>query len=325
MKHTRRRHLQLIAAAAITPALPRVSCAQSWPAKPIRVIIPFTAGSTIDIVARIVFEPLGRQLGQALVIENRGGAGGTIGAVAAAQAEPDGYTMFLGSIAQAIGPYIYPTLGYDPVADFAPVTLICHFPNVMAVPNSSPAKTVAEFIAHAKANRGKISYASSGSGTSLHLSGELFKRLADIEMTHLPYRGAGAAMSDLIAGRVDVMFGNSTSMLPLVRQNSLRGLAVTSAKRLPVAAELPPIADDLPGFDLSSWYSFFVPAKTPPEIVRRMHQDTIAALVQPPIKQRFEEVGAVVIGSTPAELAAHLRAEMEKWGRIVRDVGIRVE
>jgi tripartite-type tricarboxylate transporter receptor subunit TctC len=323
---TRRQLIALSIAMAFTPGVVgRSAKAQAWPNRFVRIIVPFVAGGGTDFTARILAGRLSEAWGQQVVVENRGGAGGAIGAVAAAQAEPDGYTMFLGSIAQAIGPYIYPTLGYDPVADFAPVTLICHFPNVMAVPNSSPAKTVAEFIAHAKANRGKISYASSGSGTSLHLSGELFKRLADIEMTHLPYRGAGAAMSDLIAGRVDVMFGNSTSMLPLVRQNSLRGLAVTSAKRLPVAAELPPIADDLPGFDLSSWYSFFVPAKTPPEIVRRMHQDTIAALVQPPIKQRFEEVGAVVIGSTPAELAAHLRAEMEKWGRIVRDVGIRVE
>jgi tripartite-type tricarboxylate transporter receptor subunit TctC len=323
---TRRQLIALSTAMAFTPGfVGRSARAQAWPSRFVRIIVPFVAGGGTDFTARILAGRLSEVWGQQVVVENRGGAGGTIGAVAAAQAEPDGHTMFLGSIAQAIGPYIYPTLGYDPVADFAPVTLICHFPNVMAVPNSSPAKTVAEFIAHAKANRGKISYASSGSGTSLHLSGELFKRLADIEMTHLPYRGAGAAMSDLIAGRVDVMFGNSTSMLPLVRQNSLRGLAVTSAKRLPVAAELPPIADDLPGFDLSSWYSFFVPAKTPPEIVRRMHQDTIAALVQPPIKQRFEEVGAVVIGSTPAELAAHLRAEMEKWGRIVRDVGIRVE
>ena len=323
---TRRQLIARSTATAFASGLAgRSASAQAWPNRFVRIIVPFVAGGGTDFTARILAGKLSEVWGQQVVVENRGGAGGTIGAVAASQAEPDGYTMFLGSITQAIGPYIYPTLGYDPVADFSPVTLICHFPNIMVVPMSSPAKTVAEFIAHAKANRGKISYASSGSGTSLHLSGELFKRLADIEMTHVPYRGAGPAMNDLIAGRVDAMFGNSTSMLPLVRQNSLRGLAVTSAKRVPVAPELPPIADELPGFDVSSWYSFFVPAKTPPDIVRRMHQDTVAALAQPAIRSRFEEIGAVVIGSTPAELAAHLRAEMDKWGRIVRDAGIRVE
>ena len=323
---TRRRAIGLSSAFALAPSLfVRGALAQGWPNRFVRIIVPFVAGGGTDATARILGARLSEMWGQQVVVENRGGAGGTIGAVAAAQSEPDGYTMFLGSITQAIGPYLYPSLGYDPVADFAPVTLICQFPNVMVVPNSSPAISVAEFIAYARANKGKISYASSGSGTSLHLSGELFKRMAEIEMTHVPYRGAGAALNDVIAGRVDVMFGNSTSMLPLVRSNSLRGLAVTSAKRVVVAPELPPIADDLRGFDVSSWYAFFVPARTPAEIVRTMHRDTAAALAEAPIRERFEQIGAVVVGSTPAELAAHLRAEMEKWSRVIRETGIRIE
>jgi tripartite-type tricarboxylate transporter receptor subunit TctC len=191
------------------------------------------------------------------------------------------------------------------------------------VPNISRAHSVADFIAHAKANRGKITFASSGHGTSVHLSGELFKRMAGIEMLHVPYRGAGPAFNDLIPGRVDVMFNNIGAVLPLIQGGKLRGLAVTTAKRTPAAPDLPPIAEaGVPGFDVSSWYAFLAPAKTPPDIIRKMHADTVAALNDPTTRQRLETLGVVVRGLTPAELAAFLKAEMDKWGPVIKEAGI---
>jgi tripartite-type tricarboxylate transporter receptor subunit TctC len=227
------------------------------------------------------------------------------------------------SIGQAINRYIYPSLTYDPIADFAPVTLICVYPNVMVVPMSSPARSVQEFIAHARANAGKVTFASSGTGTSVHLSGELFKRMAGIEITHVPYRGAGPAMNDLLPGRVDVMFATATSALPQMRSDKLRGLAVTTIKRLPAAPELPTLSESgLTGFDVSSWFSLFVPARTPKEIVDKIHADTVKVLHEPAIAKRLETLGAAVIASTPAELAAHLKSEMDKWGPVIKAAGI---
>jgi tripartite-type tricarboxylate transporter receptor subunit TctC len=252
------------------------------------------------------------------VVENKGGAGGNIAALSVAQAEPDGYTMFIPSLGHAINRFIYPSLGYDSARDFSSVSLICVFPNVMTVPLSSPAHTVAEFIAHAKANKGKVTYASSGAGSSLHLSGELFKRLAGVELTHVPYRGSSGAMTDLIAGRVDVLFANTGSMIPLIHAGRVRGLGVTSLKRTPAAPELPPVADTVPGYDVSSWYAFFVPARTPAEIVGKMQTDTVKALGTPEVKEKFEQIGAVAVGSTPAELATFLKAEMDKWGPVIK-------
>jgi tripartite-type tricarboxylate transporter receptor subunit TctC len=232
--------------------------------------------------------------------------------------------LFIVSIGQAINRYIYPSLTYDPVGDFAPVTLICVYPNVMVVPPNSPAHSVQEFIAHVKANPGKITFASSGTGTSVHLSGELFKRMAGIEMTHVPYRGAGPAMNDLLPGRVDVMFATSSSALPQIQGGKLRGLAVTTLKRLPVAPDLPTIAESgLAGFDVSSWFSIFAPARTPPEVIRKVHADTVKVLREPAIAGRLEKLGAAVTASTPDELGAHLKAEMDKWGPVIKAAGIK--
>jgi tripartite-type tricarboxylate transporter receptor subunit TctC len=261
-----------------------------------------------------------------VVIENKGGAGGNIGIEAVARADPDGYTILTTSTAQAVNRFLYPALSYDPVADFAPVTLLCLQPNIMVVPTSSPAKSVLEFIEHAKKKRGALAYASAGNGTSLHLCGELFKRMAGIEMTHVPYRGSAPALSDLMPGRVDVMFNSAGSVLGHVRAGRVRGLAVTTLTRAPFAPELPTVAEaGVPGFDVSSWFAFFVPAKTSPGIVRRMHSDTVAALAHPPVKEKLEQLGATIIGSTPAELAAHLKAEMGKWGPVITKARIRIE
>jgi tripartite-type tricarboxylate transporter receptor subunit TctC len=195
----------------------------------------------------------------------------------------------------------------------------------MAVPVSSPAHSVGEFIAYAKANKGKVTFASSGHGTSVHLSGELFKRMAGIEMLHVPYRGAGPALNDLLPGRVDVMFNNIGAVLPLIQGGKLRGLAVTTAKRMPAVPHLPPIAEaGVPGFDVSSWYAFFAPAKTPPEIIEKIHADTVAALNDPATKERLEQLGVLVVGSTPEQLAAFLKAEMDKWAPVIKEAGITI-
>ena len=321
---SRRRLIELSAAAALAPAvISRAAFAQVWPNRFVRLIAPFPAGGGTDAVARIIAGRLSETWGQQVVIENRAGAGSNIGIEAAARSDPDGYTMLIASLPLAVNRYLYSSLGYDPVADFAPVTLICTYPNVMAVPNSSPAKSVREFIAHANANRGRITFASSGIGTSTHLSGELFKRMAGIEMTHVPYRGVAPAMNDLIPGRVDVMFNTTGGLLPQVRAGQVRGLAVTTAERFPTAPDLPTVAESgVPGFDVSSWYAFYVPAKTPREIIRKMNADTLAALSDRTIKAKLEQLGVLVIGSTPDQLATHLKSEMDKWGPVIKAAGI---
>jgi tripartite-type tricarboxylate transporter receptor subunit TctC len=293
-----------------------------WPTRFVRLIVPFAAGGANEAFARNLAARLSEIWGQQVVVENKPGAGGNIGADAAARAEPDGYTMLIASFPHAVARFLYPSLSYDLVAGFAPVTLIGLTPNLMVVPNSSPARSVAEFIAHAKAS--KLAFASSGVGTSIHLSGELLKRVAGINMTHVPYRGGAPAVADLIPGRVDLMFNVMSSVLPQVRAGQMRGLAVTTPQRVAAAAEFPTFAEaGLPGFEVTGWFGFFVPAKTPPEIVAKIHADTARALADTALRGRLEELGIVVVGSTPAELAAFLKAEMEKWGPVIKEAGIR--
>jgi tripartite-type tricarboxylate transporter receptor subunit TctC len=297
-----------------------------WPAKPVRVVVPFTPGGSTDITARLVSNRLQEVWGQSVVVENRPGAGGNIAAEAVAHSDPDGYTIFIVGPGLATNQFLYPQLSYDPVGDFAPVTLLITQPNLMCVPNFSPAKSVQEFIAYCNANPGKVTYASSGNGTTLHLSGELFKRLAKVEMIHIPYRGGAPAINDLIPGRVDVIFDNMPSILPHVKGGSLRGLAVTTKERVAVVPEIPTIAESgVPGFDVFSWFGFFVPAKTPEGVIAKINADTNAALVYPSVKSRFEELGADPKGSTQAELAAFLKSEIDKWGPVIREAKIRVE
>src|SRR5712691_441959 len=322
---SRRHALRLSAAAALASGRIGRAFAQAWPTRFVRLIVPFPPGGGTDAIARVVAGKLSDIWGQQMVVENRGGGGANIGTEAVARADPDGYTMLLTSMPLAVNRFLYPSLNYDPVGDLAPVSLICDYPNVMAVPVSSPARSVADFIAHAKANPGKITFASSGYGTSVHLSGELFKRMAGIEMLHVPYRGAGPALNDLLPGRVDVMFNNIGAVLPLIQGDKLRGLAVTTAKRTPAAPHLPTIAESgVPGFDVSSWYALFAPARTPPDIIGKMHADIVAALADPVTKERLEQLGVVVVGSTPEELAHHLKAEMDKWGPIIKAAGISI-
>jgi tripartite-type tricarboxylate transporter receptor subunit TctC len=260
-----------------------------------------------------------------VVVENKPGAGGNIAADMVAHSDPDGYTIFIVGPGMATNKFLYPSLSYDPVRDFAPVTMLITQPNLMCVPNSSPAKSVKEFIDFCNANKGKVTYASSGNGTTLHLSGELFKRLAKVEMTHVPYRGGAPAITDLIPGRVDVIFDNLPSIISHVRNGSVRGLAVSTKERVAVMPETPTIAETVPGFDVYSWFAFFVPIKTPPAVVAKINADTNAALITPFVKSRFEDLGAVPKGSTPAELAAFLQSETDKWGPVIRDAQIRLQ
>jgi tripartite-type tricarboxylate transporter receptor subunit TctC len=323
----RRRFVGLTAAALSAPFVrPSRAAGADWPAKPVRIVVPFTAGGSTDLTARLVGNRLQDVWGQTVVIENKPGAGGNIAADMVAHSDPDGYTIFIVGPGQATNQFLYPSLSYDPVGDFAPVTLLITQPNMMCVPNSSPAKSVQEFIAYCNENRGKVTYASSGNGTTLHLSGELFKRMANVEMTHIPYRGGAPAINDLIPGRVDVIFDNVPTVISHVRANHLRGLAVTTKDRIAVAPDMPTIAESgVPGFDVFSWFGFFVPAKTPPEIIAKINTDANAALAFPSVKQRFEDVGAVPKGSTPGELAAFLKSEIDKWGPVIRNARIKVE
>jgi len=320
----RRRFLGATAAMLAAPSVSRA--AGDWPTKPVRVVVPFTPGGSTDITARLVSNRLQEVWGQTVVVENKGGAGGNIAADMVAHSDPDGYTIFIVGPGMATNKFLYPSLSYDPVGDFAPVTRLITQPNLMCVPNSSPAKTVQEFIAFCNANRGKVTYASSGNGTTLHLSGELFKRLAKVEMTHIPYRGGAPAINDLIPGRVNVIFDNMPSILQHVKGGSLRALAVTTKERVSVTPEIPTIAESgVPGFDVFSWFGFFVPAKTPEDIIAKINADTRDALVYPQVKTRFEELGADPKGSTPAELASFLQSEIDKWGPVIRDAQIRVD
>jgi tripartite-type tricarboxylate transporter receptor subunit TctC len=327
MKLPRRKFLHLAAGAAALSVVSRIARAQAYPSRYVRLVVPFPPGGSADPLARVLANRLSEVWGQQVVVENKGGAGGNIGAAAVAQSAPDGYTLLIGLGASlTINPHIYGSLGYDPVADLAPVTRLCAFTNLMVVPNSSPVKSVTEFVNHAKTNRGKITFASPGTGTPPHVSGELFKRMTGIEMTHVPYRGGGPALNDLIPGRIDVMFATLPSVLAQVQSSVLRGLAVTSAVRSTFAPNIPTIAESgVAGFDVSDGYGLYVPAKTPAEIVRKVHNDTVAALAHPVIKQRIEEIAMTVVTSTPTELASLIKSEMAIWGPIIKEAGIKPE
>jgi tripartite-type tricarboxylate transporter receptor subunit TctC len=323
---SRRRFLKFAVSAIAAPAiLPSRVLSATWPDKPVHIVVPFTPGGSTDITARLVGNRLADVWGQSVVIDNKPGAGGNIAADYVARSDPDGSTVFIAGPGMSNNKFLYSHLSYDPVADFAPVSMLITQPNLMCVPNSSPAKTVQGFIDYCHANKGKVTYASSGTGTTLHLSGELFKRMAKVEMTHIPYRGGAPAINDLIPGRVDTIFDNMPSIIPHVRNGNVRGLAVTTKDRVPVVPDIPTIGETVPGFDVVSWFAFWLPARTPPDIVAKLNADTNAALVFPSVKSRFEDLGAVPKGSTQAELAAFLQSEIAKWGPVIQTAQIKVE
>ncbi len=327
----RRRLAAVATAAVLAPVLGgRTAAAQAapvqgWPSRVVKLVVPFTPGGGIDSIGRILGARLTEIWGQQVVIENKPGAGGNIASEFVARSAPDGYTMYITAAGLAVNRYLFESINYDPLADFAPVTLICLFPNVLVVPNSSPLRSVGDLVAQAKGEPGKLTFASPGHGSSPHMSAELFKHMAKVNLTHVPYRGASPAYTDVIAGRVDCTFAVMASGLPLVRSGQLRALGVTTAARVATAPEIPTIAESgVPGYDTSSWFAFFVPAKTPPEIIAKMHTDTVAVLAEPQIRAKLDTLGVVVVGSTPEQLGAHLKAEMERWAPVIKAANIRV-
>jgi tripartite-type tricarboxylate transporter receptor subunit TctC len=301
--------------------------AQAYPSKPIRFVVPYPAGGPLDTVARLLAQSVSESVKEPIVVDNKPGAGGNIGADAVAKSPADGYTILMGAVAtHAINPTLYSSMPYDAVRDFIPVTQIASTPNVLVVNPSVPAGNVREFIAYAKANPGKLNFGSGSTGSAGHLAGELFKTLAGIEMTHVPYKGAAPAMNDLIGGQIQLMFDNLASALGQVRAGRVRALAVTTAARTSLAPELPTIAESgLPGFDINTWFGLFVPANTPREVVDRLHAEFTRALAMPQVKERLLALGAEPVGSQPAEFAAYIRTEAEKYARVIKASGARAD
>ena len=295
-------------------------------AKPMHIVVGFTPGGAPDMLARLLGERITTAWGQQVIVDNKPGAGGNTGADFVAKAAPDGLTIYVGTVGtHAINGALYAKMPYDMVKDFAPITLLATTPNLLVVNNDVPAKTLPEFIALGK-REGKMTFASSGSGTLIHVSGELFKTMTGIDMTHIPYKGRATAIPDLLGGRVTMMFDNMPSSLPLVKEGRLRALGVTSLKRSPAAPEIPTIAEQgLPGFDAASWFALFAPAGTPRPIVDRLQAEVKKILAQPEIAKKLAEAGLDAVGSSPDELAAYQRTEIAKWAKVVRDSGAKVE
>ena len=301
--------------------------AQAWPAKPIKYVVPFAPGGTTDILARTIGEKLALALGQPVVIENKPGAGGGVGADFTAKAAPDGYTIMGGTIStHAINASLYDKLPYDPVKDFVPITLLARVPNMLVVNPAVPAKNVTELIALLKANPNKYTFASSGNGTSQHLSGELFKAMAGVDMQHIPYKGSPPALQDVVGGQVTMTFDNITTALPLAKAGRLRALAVTTATRSAVAPEVPTLAESgLPGFEVGSWQGVFAPSGTPPDIVKRLNTEIVKILNLPDVKEKLTGLGAEPVGNTSEEFAAMVKSEVVKWADVVKKSGAKVD
>jgi len=300
---------------------------QDYPSRPIRMIVPFPAGGTADLLARQIGQTMGEALRQQVVIENRTGAGGNIGADLAAKAKPDGYTLLMGTVStHAINPNLYPNMPYDPVKDFAPVAMVARMPNLLVLHPSVPAASVAELIALAKARPGTLAFASAGNGTTQHLAGELFKKMADVDMIHVPYKGNAPAVTDLVGGQVQVMFDNIPVSLQQVRAGRLRALAVTGPARSPVLPQLPTVAEAaLPGYNITSWFGLYAPSGTSPQIIERLNREANKALATALIRRRLTDQGIEPAGGTPGQFAEFMRTKLVKWGKIVRESGARVE
>jgi tripartite-type tricarboxylate transporter receptor subunit TctC len=323
MMRARRRFLVLAGAAVAACAVPRFAAAQAYPTRPLRWIVGFAPGGSTDILARVVGQWLSERLGQPVVIENRPGAGSNIATEAVVNAPPDGYTLLMISPAHAVNATLYDKLNYNFIRDIAPVAGISRETNVMVVNPAFPAKTVAEFIAYAKANPGKINMASSGNGTSVHVAGELFNMRAGIKMTHVPYRGAGPAVTDLIGGQVQVMFAAMPSAIEYVRAGRLRALAVTTATRSSALPDAPSVGEVLPGYEASSWYGVGVPRNTPAEIIDRLNREINAGLADQKLKVRIGDMGGAMLTGAPADFAKLIADETRKWAEVVKFSGAR--
>ena len=316
-----------LAAAGLLPAAAMAQPDAQWPAKPIKWVVPFPPGGAMDVIARTLGEKAGRTLGQPFVIENRPGAGGNIGADAVAKSPADGYTIMITSIGMATNKALYPRLSYDPVKDFAPISLLAIVPNVLVVNTAKTTdKSVADVIAHAKRDPGKLTYASAGNGTSIHLAGEVFASMAGLNLLHVPYKGSGPAVTDMLGGQVDLMFDSITSARPHIQAGKLRALGVTSAKRSATLPDVPTIAEaGVPGYEVSPWFAVFAPAGTPAAIVNKINAALIDAMKQPDTVAKFETIGAEPIGTTPQQLATHLDKVLARWGALIKERNIRMD
>jgi tripartite-type tricarboxylate transporter receptor subunit TctC len=323
MKLLRRRFLQLAGAAALTT--PRVARAQTWPARPVRLIVTFAAGGPNDIIARLMAQWLSDRLGQQVVVENRTGAGGNIGTEAAAKAVPDGYTFLVMGASNAINPTLYAKLNFDPLRDLMPVAGILRSPNVLEINPGVPAKTVPEFIAYAKANPGKITMASAGIGSNQHMSGEYFKMLAGVDLVHVPYRGASQALTDLMGGQVKMMIDPIPSSIEHIKAGRLRALATTGTERSKLLPDLPTVCEFIPGYEASGFTGLSAPKNTPPEAVETLNREINAAFENPSIKARFADWGATPLPGSPADFGRFFAQEIEKWGKVVKFADARQE
>src|SRR3984957_9146908 len=332
VKLERRRLLQLGGAAVLSPFAPFATAradtgASDWPSRIVKLEVGFPPGGGMDSAGRIIANRLSEMIGQQVVVENRAGVGGRIALDVLAHAPPDGYTMLITAGAPAVSGLLFASLSFDPVHDFEPVSLVGTYPSLIVVPNSSPFAKLEDLIAYAKANPGKVSWASPGVGSVPYLAGELFKRMTHLEMTHVPYRGmTDGLMTDLMTGRLDLMFNTTGSLLQPVRSKQLRGLAVTTAQRFPDEPDLPTVAESgVPGYDVSSWYGLYAPAKTPPDIIKKINADMITMLSQPAIKEKYAPLGVLAQGSTPQELAAKNAGDVALWEPIIKEANIKVE
>jgi tripartite-type tricarboxylate transporter receptor subunit TctC len=316
-----------LAAASLTAAPTHAaSTAAAYPARPIRLIVPFAPGGSNDIMARLAGQKLSESLGTQIVVDNRAGGSGIIGTDIAAKAAPDGYTLLMMSLTFAVNPSLYSKLPYDTEKDLAPVTLVASAPLMLVVHPSIPAKSVQELIAYAKANPGKLNFGSGGPGTTPHLAGEMLKMTAGMRMTHVPYKGGGPALNDLIGGQIQLMLENIPSTLPHAKSGRLRSLAVSGLKRSPLVPDLPTLDEaGLKGYEIVGWNGLFVPSGTPRQIVTRLHGDIAKALAQPDVKERLATMGAEPVGNSPEEFRAFVKAEIVKWAKVVKAAGLKVE
>jgi tripartite-type tricarboxylate transporter receptor subunit TctC len=307
--------------------MPVPANAQTYPQKPVRLVVGVPAGGTTDVVARLVGQKLGEQTGQQFVIENRGGAGGNIGAEFVAKAAPDGYTLFLATIGtMTINPALYSRMPFDTLRDFAAISQLTSMPQLLVVHPSVPVKTVKELIAYAKSRPGQLTFASGGSGTAIHLAGELFKTMAGVDMVHVAYKGGSPAMTDLIGGQVSLMFDQILTALPYAQNGRLRGLAVTTSARSPAAPQIPTIAEAaLPGYAVTTWHGLLAPAGTPREIINRLASEASKALQNPDIRDRFATQGVDPVASTPEQFSAMMKSELEKWRKVVTTSGTKID
>ena len=323
-----RRRLLALAAAAIacTATLPLQAQTTGWPSKPVKLVVGYAAGGATDVIARLVAVKLGDQLGQPVVVDNRAGANSNVGAETVARAPADGYTLYVYTIANTINATLYPKLGYDPVKDFEPIGMIAKIPNILVVNPKLPIKNLADYVRYAKETKDGITFASSGSGSSIHLSGEMFKMQSKLKMLHVPYRGRAPAVTDLLGGQVDSMFDNTPSALPHVQAGKLRAIAITSAQRSPLLPDVPTLAESgFAGFDVQSWFGLAAPAGTPRAVIEQVNTALNKVLAQPEVRTRLQELAATPDGGTPDKMRQFAAAEIKRWREVVKESGASAE